>query len=595
MLEKTANHRLYPDMVRHARHIRPQATDSADHQINFYAGIARLVQLLDQCRIDQRIHLGPDHTRFAGTDIGDFLIDQPHQVIAHVPRGHGDEFQLLGFDIAGDIVEQLCRIPRGSRISGEEAQIGVDFGRDRMIIAGPEMAIGAIAFLFLAHDHRYFRVRLPFDKPVNDLHARPFQRACPQQILLLVKACLEFDDRGYRFARFGRVNQRPDNRGLLACAIERLLDRHDVGIGSSLPQKFDHDLERFIRMVDQDILVTNSRKTIAAMIADPFRKARAIRSEFEIRAVFFNQYVEIADADQTVDPAFGSAVMQQMLAQHRDHRLCQLGSHFQPDDIAPAAAFDRAAEIAHKIFRLLLHFDIAVADYPEQTAAFHGIAGEQYIGKFLDGCLDRNVDGGFTGQANEARETGRDHHQFANTPIIRFPDQIENQTQSLVGNERKWMGRIKRLGSQYRKYLVEKMLSEPGFGIIGKFAHGRNKNIFSGQGPGQGRPYPLLMLEQRVGADRDRFQLLSGCQTIGRTFLDVLAILTDQPGKADHEELVQIATGDRQEAQPLEQRMRVILSLFDNPLVKAQPAYFPIEIAFAGIFRKSAAAITLEQ
>src|SRR3546814_9269197 len=80
---------------------------------------------------------------------------------AHVERRHGDEVEPFGFNIAGDVIEQLRRIASRARIGGEEAEVGIDARCDRMIIAGAEMAIGAITLPFAAHDHRNLGVRLP--------------------------------------------------------------------------------------------------------------------------------------------------------------------------------------------------------------------------------------------------------------------------------------------------------------------------------------------------------------------------------------------------------------------------------------------------
>src|SRR3546814_18233234 len=71
-------------------------------------------------------------------------------------------------------------------------------------------------------------VRLPLDEAVDDLHPGAFELVRPEQILLLVEARLQFDDGGHRFARLGRLDQRADDRRLVAGAIERLLDRDDV-------------------------------------------------------------------------------------------------------------------------------------------------------------------------------------------------------------------------------------------------------------------------------------------------------------------------------------------------------------------------------
>ena len=139
------------------------------------------------------------------------------------------------------------------------------------------------------------------------------------------------------------------------------------------------------------------------------------------------------------------------------------------------------------------------------------------------------------------------------------------------------------------------MLPEPGFRIAGQIAHPRNKNIFFGKLAGQRPPDPLLMLQQQIGALGDRLQLLRRGQTIGRSLLDLLAILSDQSGEANHEKFIEIAAGNRQEAQPLEQRMGAVFRFLDHPLVEAQPTDFPVEIAFAAFFRRASHGLLVRQ
>ena len=62
----------------------------------------------------------------------------------------------------------------------------------------------------------------------------PLQRSGPIEVLLLVEAGLELDHGSDRLAGLGRGDQRVDDRRLLARAVQRLLDRDDIGIGCRL-------------------------------------------------------------------------------------------------------------------------------------------------------------------------------------------------------------------------------------------------------------------------------------------------------------------------------------------------------------------------
>jgi hypothetical protein len=144
------------------------------------------------------------------------------------------------------------------------------------------MAVGAIAAVFAPHHHRYLGVGLPVDEAVDHLHPGAFQLAGPQQVLLLVKAGLQFDHCRHRLAGIGRRDQGGDHRRLLARAVQRLLDRHHVGIAGRLAQEIDHHLETFVGVVDDDVLFADRGKAIAVMFADAFGIARAVGFELQV-------------------------------------------------------------------------------------------------------------------------------------------------------------------------------------------------------------------------------------------------------------------------------------------------------------------------
>ena len=92
-------------------------------------------------------------------------------------------------------------------------------------------------------------------------------------------------------------------------------------------------------------------------------------------------------------------------------------------------------------------------------------------------------------------------------------------------------------------------------------------------------PHLLLVGDQPVGLGGDRGQLLAGRQPVGRPLLDAERLVRLEPGDADHEEFVEVAGRDRQEAQPLEQRMGGVARFLEHAAVERQPAQLAIEIA----------------
>src|SRR3546814_272034 len=97
------------------------------------------------------------------------------------------------------------------------------------------------------------------------------------------------------------LDHRADDRRLVAGAIERLLDRDDVGIGRRLPQKGENDVETLIGMVDEDVLRADRRETVAAMFADAFGETRRVSGEFEVGAVDIDERRQRREADEAAD------------------------------------------------------------------------------------------------------------------------------------------------------------------------------------------------------------------------------------------------------------------------------------------------------
>ena len=125
-------------------------------------------------------------------------------------------------------------------------------------------------------------MRLQLQEAVDDLHAGAFEIARPADIGLLVETRLQFDHRGDRLAGLGRFGELAHDRAVLAGAIEGLLDRHDRRVARRLPEELNDDVEALVGMMDDDVLLPDRRKAIAAEIADALGKARVVGREDEI-------------------------------------------------------------------------------------------------------------------------------------------------------------------------------------------------------------------------------------------------------------------------------------------------------------------------
>ena len=149
------------------------------------------------------------------------------------------------------MVEQLRDVVAELLVVGEHAEVLVEHGGLRVVVAGADVAVAMDAVLFLANDEQDLGVRLQADEPVHDVGAGLLEHAGPFDVGLFLEARLELDERNDLLARLRGLGQRRDDAGLVATgAIERLLDREHVRITRRLgDERLDRRRERVVRVV----------------------------------------------------------------------------------------------------------------------------------------------------------------------------------------------------------------------------------------------------------------------------------------------------------------------------------------------------------
>jgi hypothetical protein len=580
MFEEPADDRLDRYPVRNPFDARSQAADAADHQTDVDPGLARQIEPADQAGIGQLVQLGPDSGRPARLRIGDFAVDQAVQFLAQVDRRDRQQAGLLGFHIAGDEVEQPACILPGLRNGGEEAEIGIDARGHRVIVAGAEVAVGAVMLALAAHHHRYLGVGFPVEEAIDHLHAGAFELGGPQQVLLLVEAGLQFDHCRYRFAGFGRRDEGGDHRRLLAGAVQCLLDRHHIGIGRRLAQEIDHHLEAFVGMVDDDVLLADRREAITVMFEDAFGIARRERRELEVGAVLVEDRGQPGDADQPARLVDQRVIETQLVAQQLLRRRLEIVLQLEHDHLAAPPPLDCGAIIADEVFGILLDLDVAVAQHPEHSAAQDAEAGKQQRRLPAQDGLDAEVARAFARQPHEAGQRGRDQDHLGDRGIVAGAHQREQDAHALVGDERERVRRIDRLRGDHRQHVFVEPVAQPLAVGARKAATIDDMDAFAGQFVGDLHQRIVLGIDETGGGIAHHRQLLGRGLAVVGDFLDPAAHLPGDAGGAHHHEFIEVAARDRQEAQPFEQRVAGVAGLGEDPFVERKPAQLAVEEQF---------------
>ena len=88
----------------------------------------------------------------------------------------GAPLELGRLGITGHVIEDARDVAGDHRIGGEEGEIGVDAGGDRMVVARADMDVGGERAGFPPHHHRQLGMRLELDEAVDHLRTGALQR-----------------------------------------------------------------------------------------------------------------------------------------------------------------------------------------------------------------------------------------------------------------------------------------------------------------------------------------------------------------------------------------------------------------------------------
>ena len=220
------------------------------------------------------------------------------------------------------------------------------------------------------------------------------------------------------------------------------------------------------------------------------------------------------------------------------------------DQVAAAAALQRALVEQHEVLGLLVDLDVAVADQAEARRARSprspgtGAAGRCRPGPRATGSgspspgrrTKRSTCGGSGSSAISGRRSSlRCSFRMAEKPPL--------------GMNGKRMRRIDGERRQDREDLVDEILVEPGALAVGRARPGRGRRCRPRAAPPAGRPRRPAGAPSGRGALADaRRAARPGVRPSSLSSVDAGLQHVDQAGHADHVELVEVVGRDRQEA-----------------------------------------------
>ena len=99
--------------------------------------------------------------------------------VGQVHRGDDQLLPVVPLRVAGQEVEQGAGVLAELGAAGEEAEVGVDPGGGRVVVAGAEVDVAADAVVLAADDQGGLAVGLQADHPVDDVDAGLLERRGP--------------------------------------------------------------------------------------------------------------------------------------------------------------------------------------------------------------------------------------------------------------------------------------------------------------------------------------------------------------------------------------------------------------------------------
>ena len=141
-------------------------------------------------------------------------------------------------------------------------------------------------------------------------------------------------------------------------------------------QELDDNVERFIGVMNNQILLPDRSEDIAAMIAHAFGMARHIGREFEVGPVEPGQLRQLVHRQHAIDQQDLVVGGRKRLLHESAQFFRHLSFDFEPDHRPAPPPLQRGFEQADQIFRLFLDFEFGIPDDAERTLALDGIAGE---------------------------------------------------------------------------------------------------------------------------------------------------------------------------------------------------------------------------
>src|SRR6266478_9507041 len=164
VLEEPAHDTAYADAIADAANPRPQRADAAHQQINIHSRLRCAVKRLDNIRVNQGVDLYNHARRTPLARMFGLALNQAHALFRQIQRRYQQRLVAWVLSIGSQKTENIVNRAGSLRVGSEQAEIGVDARRGRVVIAGPQVCVSASYAIGIApYQQRKLAMRLQPD------------------------------------------------------------------------------------------------------------------------------------------------------------------------------------------------------------------------------------------------------------------------------------------------------------------------------------------------------------------------------------------------------------------------------------------------
>ena len=320
--------------------------------------------------------------------------------------------------------------------------------------------------------------------------------------------------------------------------------------------------------------------------AERRRQARHERRVLERRAIdLLGHFAQPIQVHRPFDAIEVRLAQPELLQQELHHAERGVVGHFEPHGVAEVAMQQLSLQRGVQVLDLLLvDEEVGVARDAELVAADDIHAGEeladmgvQYRGEKDERILGARV---LLRQTDQARQRARCLHDGG----ARAPPegvaalQLDGEIQALVQHARERMRRVEPDRCQHREQLAEEILADPLLLRAGPFLALREHDAFARKRRQEHLVQQLVLLpDERMRLAAHRIEHFGATPRVRARIVQPELDRFLQPGDADLEELVQVRGDDGEEAQPLQQRHRLVRRLRQHAPVEGEDAELAVD------------------